>query len=65
VIGYVKRRQNRLSKNDGVRGGIPGSAPIDAEYGRHEVLNWATKYFADALMRDSGALDHITVAHLA
>jgi hypothetical protein len=65
VIGYLKRRQNRLSKNDGVRGGIPGSAPIDAEYGRHEVLNWATKYFADALMRDSGALDHITVAHLA
>ena len=52
VLGFVKRSQNRSSDDPGLRGGIKGSAPMDGGYGRHEILNWATKYFADALMRD-------------
>lgn len=51
VLEFVKRTQNRTSPDPGLRGGIKGSAPMSGDYGRHEILNWATKYFADALMR--------------
>lgn len=51
VLEFVKRTQNRTTDLDGLRGGIKGSCPMDGEYGRFEILNWATKYFADALMR--------------
>jgi hypothetical protein len=52
VLTFVKRTQNRTTSDPGLLGGIKGSSPMDGEYGRNEVLNWATKYFADALMRD-------------
>jgi hypothetical protein len=42
--------QNRTSSDPGLTGGIKGSYPIDGEYRRFEVLNWATKFFADALL---------------
>src|SRR2546426_9834968 len=51
VLGFLKRTQNRNSRADGLRGGIKGAWPLNGEYGRYEVLNWATKFFADALMR--------------
>ncbi len=51
VLGFLKRTQNRSTPDPGLRGGIKGSAPMDGAYGRNEVLNWATKYFADSLMR--------------
>jgi uncharacterized protein YyaL (SSP411 family) len=51
VIAFLKRTQNRTSADPGLRGGIKGSAPVSGNYGRYEVLNWATKYFADALIR--------------
>ncbi|MEX2284713.1 MAG: hypothetical protein WEE89_19650 [Gemmatimonadota bacterium] len=55
VLRFLKHRQDRKSFNRGLRGGMLGSSPIDGEYGRYELLNWATKYFADALMRhDAG-----------
>lgn len=34
----------------GISGGIKGSQPIWAEYGPFEYLNWAAKFFADALL---------------
>ncbi|MEO8636992.1 MAG: hypothetical protein ABI587_17085 [Gemmatimonadales bacterium] len=52
VLTFVKRTQNRTSADPGLRGGIKGSAPMSGGYGTNEILNWATKYFADALMRD-------------
>lgn len=55
VLRFIKRTQNRESPDPGIRGGIKGSAPIDGEYGRHELLNWSTKFFADALMRHEDA----------
>ena len=51
VLAFLKRTQNRRSCEPGVRGGIKGSWPMGGEYGPYEVLNWATKFFADALMR--------------
>jgi hypothetical protein len=51
VLHFLKRTQNRRSDVDGIRGGIKGSYPLSGGYGRFEILNWATKYFADALMR--------------
>lgn len=55
VLRFLKGTQNRASANPGLRGGIKGSAPVSGDYGRYEVLSWATKFFADALMRDERA----------
>lgn len=51
VLAFLESTQNRTSSDPGLRGGIKGSWPVDGGYGRFEVLNWATKYFADALLR--------------
>jgi hypothetical protein len=51
VLGFLKRTQNRTSRDPGVRGGIKGAWPVSGGYGTYEVLSWATKFFADALMR--------------
>jgi len=50
VNEFLCSRQDRSSKNPGLRGGIRGSYPVDGAYGRYRVLNWATKYFIDAMM---------------
>ena len=52
VIRALKATQSRKAADPGIRGGIKGSCPMTGWYGRFEVLNWATKFFADALMRD-------------
>jgi hypothetical protein len=51
VLRQLKATQ-ALEGDDGVKGGIKGSQPITAPYGRLEYLNWAAKFFADALMLD-------------
>ena len=51
VLQFLKRTQNCASGNPGVRGGIKGAWPLNGEYGPYQVLSWATKFFADALMR--------------
>lgn len=53
ICGFVMRTQNRTSTDPGLAGGIKGSFPIDGDYGRYEVLNWPTKFFADALLLTS------------
>lgn len=53
VIGQLKRTQT-LQGPPGRAGGIKGSYPITAPYGRLEYLNWAAKFFADALMLELG-----------
>jgi hypothetical protein len=69
VLRYLKSTQNRETRNLGVHGGIKGSAPVSGGYGRYEVLSWATKFFADALMRHdrlvSGATIDAAASHLA
>ncbi len=51
VLRFLKRTQNRRSRDPGIRGGIKGAWPVGGGYGTYEVLSWATKFFADALMR--------------
>jgi hypothetical protein len=48
------KRTHALEGTSGVRGGVKGSHPITGAYGRLEYLNWAAKFFADALMLDMG-----------
>jgi hypothetical protein len=55
VLRFLKRTQNRRSRELGLRGGIKGSWPVGGAYGAYEVLSWATKFFADALMRHEAA----------
>lgn len=52
VLHALKATQPRNAGDPGIRGGIKGSSPMTGWYGRFEVLNWATKFFVDALMRD-------------
>jgi DUF1680 family protein len=52
---YLMSTQDLQAADPGVRGGIKGSDPIYAEYGSHEYLNWAAKFFADALMLEARA----------
>jgi hypothetical protein len=56
VLRFLKQSQNRASGDPGLRGGIKGSAPFGGGYNPYTLLNWATKYFADALMRDDARL---------
>jgi hypothetical protein len=55
VLRFLKRTQNRRSRGPGLRGGIKGAWPVGGAYGAYEVLSWATKFFADALMRHEAA----------
>ena len=60
VLRFVKSTQNRTSPDLGVRGGIKGSSPLGGEYGPYQILNWATKFFVDALLRDERRVAGIT-----
>ena len=51
ALRFVASTQNRRSRDPGLRGGIKGSAPMSGEYGTYETLSWATKFFADGVMR--------------
>lgn len=50
---FLMGTQDLRSRNLGVRGGIKGSHPIWGDYGSFEYLNWAAKFFADALLLEA------------
>lgn len=50
ALSFNASAQDLRATDPGVRGGIPGAYPIYGAYGRFELLNWAAKFFADALM---------------
>lgn len=50
LIDDVKRTQVLISCHPEVRGGILGSFPIYGSYVAYHTLNWATKFFIDALL---------------
>lgn len=50
----LMRTQDLEAPHPGVRGGIKGSHPVWGDYGGFEILNWAVKFFADALMLEIG-----------
>lgn len=52
VNNFLKKTQDMSSGNPGIRGGIKGSYPANGEYGKYRILNWATKFFIDALLME-------------
>jgi hypothetical protein len=50
LLGFVTSTQILRGANEGLAGGIHGSYPFDGEYGRYCSLNWAAKFYADAIM---------------
>lgn len=49
---YVKSTQDLNARHSGLRGGVKGSHPIDGLYSAFIYVNWAAKFFADALMSE-------------
>jgi rhamnogalacturonyl hydrolase YesR len=52
VNEYLMRHHDISSIKDTVRGGVTGSWPVHGAYGRFMILNWATKFFIDALLEE-------------
>jgi hypothetical protein len=52
---YLMARHDISAADPSIRGGLAGSWPVWGEYGRFRVLNWATKFFVDALMLEKQA----------
>ena len=50
VNRYLMSCHDTSSPEATIRGGMTGSWPVWGEYGRYKVLNWATKFFVDALL---------------
>jgi hypothetical protein len=50
LLRFVASTQDLVAADPGVRGGIKGSHPIWGGYAAYEYLNWAAKFFADALI---------------
>lgn len=51
---FVRRTVHRDGE-DGVRGGVKGSYPVDGDYGQYEFLNWAAKFCIDANLHEIAA----------
>jgi hypothetical protein len=47
---YLSARHDISNDNPAIRGGVPGSWPVSGEYGQFKVLNWAAKFYLDALL---------------
>jgi hypothetical protein len=50
---YLCRHHDISNSDPALRGGVPGSWPVWGEYGRYKILNWATKFFVDALVAEA------------
>jgi hypothetical protein len=50
VNRYLMARHDISSPDPAIRGGMAGSWPVWGPYGQYRILNWATKFFADALL---------------
>jgi hypothetical protein len=56
LLGFLKHLQLLDSDCTSVNGALAGSFPIFGEYMSAGYPNWATKYFLDALMLQSGSI---------
>jgi hypothetical protein len=50
MISWLKKGQNRISTNHGLRGGIKGCFPCDGDLGRYQTLSSATIQFINTLL---------------
>jgi hypothetical protein len=53
LIYHLQTTQDRHNRNHGIRGGIAGSYPLGGAYVPYTYLNWAAKFFIDALLLKS------------
>jgi hypothetical protein len=49
VNRYLMAHHDIRNPDPRLRGGLPGSWPVWGDYGRLQILNWATKFLLDAL----------------
>lgn len=49
---YLMARHDITSQDPAIRGGVAGSWPVWGDYRRYMILNWATKFFVDALLME-------------
>lgn len=56
IIDQIKQTQSLTSGDPGIRGAVPGSSPCWGKYNPFSFPNWATKFFADALMLQESVL---------
>lgn len=49
VNRYLMAHHDVRNPDPRLRGGLPGSWPVWGDYGRLQILNWATKFLVDAL----------------
>jgi len=50
ILEQLKRTQIIDTNILGIKGGVFGSHPINGEYAPYKLINWAAKFFADALL---------------
>ena len=50
IMDQLKMTQSLTSRNPGIKGALAGSYPIWGGYFSYRYPNWATKFYADALM---------------
>ena len=50
MVEWLMERQALDNVEPGIRGGLPGAWPIDGGYSVYSYVNWAAKYFVDALL---------------
>jgi folate-dependent phosphoribosylglycinamide formyltransferase PurN len=50
ALDLIKAAQSMTNADGGIRGGVPGSAPLWGDYIYMGLPNWAAKYFIDALI---------------
>ena len=55
MVDWLKHRQLLDNVEAGIRGGLPGAWPIDGGYSLYNYVNWAAKYFVDALLEARAA----------
>jgi hypothetical protein len=55
MVDWLKQRQALDNVEPGIRGGLPGAWPIDGAYSVYNYVNWAAKYFVDALLEARAA----------
>jgi hypothetical protein len=58
VLTFLLSVHDVTSKNSGLRGGVRGSYPVNGDYCRYRIPNWATKFFIDAVLSNGAAARH-------
>jgi hypothetical protein len=51
INGYLMARHDIRNPDPRIRGGMAGSWPVEGDYGKLHLLNWAAKFLVDALVR--------------